>query len=413
MTAEQRSHTRAFLFADLRGYSAFTERHGDAAAADLIGRYRRVVREQIAVFDGAEIRTEGDSFYVVFDSVGDAVHAGLAIRDAVGQTDDGRGSSIRVGIGIHAGEARDGEHGIVSSAVNIAARVCAVAEPGEVLVTDTVRGLTRTALLVAYTPRGRRRLKGIAEPIALFRAESSAASSTMPARPPGRAALPIAIAGGLAAAAVVVALVASRGGVGGNVLPPASTSASPAVSGTAAATETHDLSRFNDPGPFPNANEMALRDQLLSSVADRCERADPDDTPLFHFLPEEGYPQSTYPLRNRAGLDCLVDGIRVQYWQAVGSGGSSAHIGFASDLFFNTVRRLSLTSGDCATQSQVHEPWEAGAHTGTLLCYVGTDGPVIAWTFEEENVYATARLRNGSSSELYAWWLDTGRLLGR
>jgi class 3 adenylate cyclase len=409
MTTEQRARTRAFLFADLRGYSAFTERHGDAAAADLIGRYRRLVREQIAAFDGAEIRTEGDSFYVVFDSVGDAVHAGLAIRDAVGQADDGRGAPIRVGIGIHAGEARDGEQGIVSSAVNIAARVCAIAEPGEVLVSETVRGLTRTALLVGYTPHGRRRLKGIAEPIALFRAESSAASGTVPVPRPRRAPWPIAVGGGLAAAAVVVALVASRGGAEGEPSPSGSTVTSPAASAAA----THDLSRFSDPGPFPNANETALRDQLLSSVGDRCERADPDDTPLFHFLPEEGYPQSTYPLRNRAGLDCLVDGIRVQYWQAVGSGGSSAHIGFASDLFFNTVRRLSLTSGDCATQSQVHEPWEAGAHDGRLLCYVGTDGPVIAWTFDEQNIYATARLRSGSSSELYTWWLDTGRLLGR
>ena len=61
--ASGRSQTRGFLSADLRGYSAFTERHGDQAARELLSRYRRSVRKVIASFDGAEIRTEGDSFY--------------------------------------------------------------------------------------------------------------------------------------------------------------------------------------------------------------------------------------------------------------------------------------------------------------------------------------------------------------
>src|SRR6185436_12316935 len=119
--------TRGFLFADLRGYSAFTERHGDQAAAELLGRYRELVRREIAAFHGAEVRTEGDSFYVVFDSVSESVQAAVAIRDAAAS--DAGSHPIRVGIGIHAGEATDGEQGIVSSAVNVAARVCAQADP--------------------------------------------------------------------------------------------------------------------------------------------------------------------------------------------------------------------------------------------------------------------------------------------
>ncbi|MBA2634856.1 MAG: diguanylate cyclase [Chloroflexi bacterium] len=65
--------TRGFLFADLRGYSAFTEQYGDQAARELLARYRRAVRDVISCTGGAEIRTEGDSFYVVFDSVSRAV----------------------------------------------------------------------------------------------------------------------------------------------------------------------------------------------------------------------------------------------------------------------------------------------------------------------------------------------------
>lgn len=409
MTPERRPRTRAFLFADLRGYSAFTERNGDDAAAELLGRYRRVVREQIAAFEGAEVRTEGDSFYVVFDSVGDAVSAALAIRDAAQQTDDGHGAPIQVGIGVHAGEARDGEEGIVSSAVNIAARVCAVAQPGEVLVTDTVRGLTRTALPVGFTPRGRRRLKGIPEPIALFSADAKARAASSRQRAPW----PVVVAGATAGVLVIVALASSRGGIGTATVPTASTSSSPAGPETPDAEATTDLSRFTDPGEFPNAAEEALLGQLLTTVRDRCERADPADTPIFRFSPDDGYGRTTYQLRTRAGLDCLVDGIRVQYWQASGSGAHQAHIGYASDLVLNTAQRLSLTAGDCATQGSVYGPWEAGAHAGSVLCYVASDGAVIAWSFDEENIYAIARLRNASSSEIYRWWLETGRLLGR
>lgn len=403
-----RPQTRAFLFADLRGYSAFTDRHGDEAAADLLGRYRRLVREQIAAFDGAEIRTEGDSFYVVFDSVGDAVNAALAIRDAAAKTHDGRGSPIRVGIGIHAGEARDGEQGIVSSAVNVAARVCSVAEPGEVLVTDTVRSLTRTALPVGFTPRGRRRLKGIAEPIALFRAEPAAETG-----PNGRVApWSLALAGAIGVGVLLVAVATSRGG-GVAATPAATTRTSAGASGTSPSPSANDLSRYTDPGEYPNAAESELLDRLLARVSERCERADTDDLPIFYFnVSAADYPRAREALRTRAGLDCLVGGVRVHYWQASGTGGYQAHIGFASDLLLNTAQRLSLSEGDCAEASRVYGPWQFGAHAGLLLCYVASDGAVINWTFDEENIYASARLREGGSSELYRWWLDTGRLLG-
>ena len=71
--------TRGFLFADLRGYTDFVEQRGAAAAAELLTQYRALAREAIGQFGGAEIKTEGDSFYVVFDSVSSAVRCGLAI----------------------------------------------------------------------------------------------------------------------------------------------------------------------------------------------------------------------------------------------------------------------------------------------------------------------------------------------
>src|ERR671919_318689 len=73
------SITRGFLFADLRGYTDFVDTHGASAAASLLSRYRALARAAIARYDGAEIKTEGDSFYVVFGSVSDAVRCGLAL----------------------------------------------------------------------------------------------------------------------------------------------------------------------------------------------------------------------------------------------------------------------------------------------------------------------------------------------
>ncbi len=165
--------TRGFVFADLRGYTAYVEEHGDGDAARLLDAYRRLVRDVVRRYNGAEIRTEGDSFYLVFPSASDAVRCGLAIVTAAAAAEvQHPDQAIRVGIGVHAGESTETAEGYVGSAVNIAARVCAEAAAGEVLVTDTVRGLTRTSGDIAFTPRGSRTLKGISEPVVVFAATS-------------------------------------------------------------------------------------------------------------------------------------------------------------------------------------------------------------------------------------------------
>ena len=166
--------TRGFLFADLRGYTDFVEQRGAAAAAELLTRYRALAREAIGRFGGAEIKTEGDSFYVVFDSVSSAVRCGLAITAAALAEEE----PIRVGVGIHAGETIETDGGYVGSPVNIAARICAQAGPGEVWVSETVRALTMSLLPVRFKSRGRRQLKGIGDPIELFAVEEAADGGT-------------------------------------------------------------------------------------------------------------------------------------------------------------------------------------------------------------------------------------------
>jgi len=160
---------RCFLFADLRGYTAFVERAGNAAGAALLEDYLSVTRAAVAQHQGAEIKTEGDGFYAVFPSASGAILCGLDIvRGAAEVSADRPERPIRVGVGINAGEAVETPEGFVGSAVNVAARVCATASAGEVLVTGTVRGIAQASIPVGFASRGRRRLKGVADPVDLF-----------------------------------------------------------------------------------------------------------------------------------------------------------------------------------------------------------------------------------------------------
>ena len=122
--------THGFLFADLRGYTHLVDTRGAVEASHLLGRYRAIVREVVAHHGGAEIKTEGDSFYVVLPSASAALRCGLDILLACMEPSDGA-EAIDLGIGIHAGESVAHEGGFVGSAVNIAARICALAAAGE------------------------------------------------------------------------------------------------------------------------------------------------------------------------------------------------------------------------------------------------------------------------------------------
>jgi class 3 adenylate cyclase len=157
-----RPEPRTFLFADLRGYTAYVERAGDAAATRLLRTYRTLVRRAVSAEGGVEIKTEGDSFYVVCESSVAAVRCAVAIQRAAARQ---RSAPLAIGIGIHTGETTPFDGQYVGSAVNIAARLAAAAGGGEILVSETVRALIRTALPLPFADRGGLALKGIAESV--------------------------------------------------------------------------------------------------------------------------------------------------------------------------------------------------------------------------------------------------------
>ncbi len=199
------SHFRGHLFADLRGSTAFTQRAGNAAGAELVTRFRQMVRDEVGSHSGAEVKTEGDAIYVVFPSASTAVMCGLAlVENAEIASREHPEVPIHIGVGIHAGEAIEvAEGGYIGTAVNLAARVCAVAEAGEVLVTGTVREVSQGSVPVTFVPRGKRRFKGINEQVDLWRVVAEGTLVHAQSRVDRRLLVPLIGALGIAAALIL------------------------------------------------------------------------------------------------------------------------------------------------------------------------------------------------------------------
>ena len=172
MRKAEKTVTRAFLFSDLRGYTDFVEARGDATAALLLREYRGLVRAAVARHHGAEVKTEGDSFYVAFESALAALECAVAIhRAAQAHNETKPDAPIRIGMGLHVGETVPYDDQFVGGAVNVAARLAAKAKAGELVVSDTFRGLVRTGQRYAMQDLGPQRLKGVTERLRAWKVE--------------------------------------------------------------------------------------------------------------------------------------------------------------------------------------------------------------------------------------------------
>ena len=150
------------LFTDLAGSTEHLVRTGDRLWEATLEAHRTVVRQALARHRGREIDTAGDGFLAVFSLPSDALRCADEVRwDAAAQ-------GLNVRAGLHAGEVNVQPTGIFGVAVHVAARVAAQAQPGEVLLTETVQTLTMGSELEAETA-GEYRLKGIPGIWHLFR----------------------------------------------------------------------------------------------------------------------------------------------------------------------------------------------------------------------------------------------------
>jgi class 3 adenylate cyclase/ABC-type oligopeptide transport system substrate-binding subunit/streptogramin lyase len=202
---------RTFLIADVRGYTRYTQQHGDEAAAALASAFAELVGEAVAAHDGRVIELRGDEALVTFDSARQALQAALAVQEAVTDRELPRG----VGIGIDAGEAVPVGKGYRGGALNMAARLCSLAGPGEVLASEAVVHLARAVPGVRYLQGRVERLKGIPQPVRVVEIvpqESAVALLRSVTRRLRGRRWPIAVAAGAAAlAGIAIVLVLLRG----------------------------------------------------------------------------------------------------------------------------------------------------------------------------------------------------------
>jgi ABC-type oligopeptide transport system substrate-binding subunit/class 3 adenylate cyclase/predicted Ser/Thr protein kinase len=152
---------RTFLFADIRGYTSYTAEHGDEAGAALATRFADVAEQVLTGQHGRLIQLRGDEVLVVFDSARQALRAALDLQARLAEEELPRG----VGVGLDAGEAVRVADGYRGGALNLAARLCAIAGPGEILATETVMRLAGAVDGIRAGARRDERLKGFAEPV--------------------------------------------------------------------------------------------------------------------------------------------------------------------------------------------------------------------------------------------------------
>jgi YVTN family beta-propeller protein len=153
---------QTFLIADIRGYTRFTQDHGDEAATDLAAKFASLARDGVGRHGGRIIELRGDEALAIFDSPRQALRAAVDLQDRfLEETETQPELPLGVGIGVDAGEAVAFEEGYRGGALNLAARLCGIAGPGEILASLEVIHFARQIPGINYIPRGRARLKGL------------------------------------------------------------------------------------------------------------------------------------------------------------------------------------------------------------------------------------------------------------
>jgi class 3 adenylate cyclase len=153
------------VFTDIVDSTATLERIGDLAWRERLLTHNAALRQVIDEFRGREVTTTGDGFLAIFDGATKAVRCGAAMIAAA------KREGVEIRVGIHTGEVEQIAGNVRGVAVHTAARVLALASPGEVLVSETTQQLSEGAGL-RYEDAGRHPLKGLTGERQLYRLAS-------------------------------------------------------------------------------------------------------------------------------------------------------------------------------------------------------------------------------------------------
>jgi len=176
--------TVTFLFTDIEGSTRLERALGSAAWARVVARHDHLLRDAIEGAGGMVVKTEGDAFFAAFESPVDAASAAVAAQRAVAAESWPDGGQLRIRMGLHIGEGRlredragdDDVQDYVGIDVNYAARIAAVGNGGQIVLSDPLVAVLRPRLAEAPALRdvqladeGLRAVKDFEEPARLHR----------------------------------------------------------------------------------------------------------------------------------------------------------------------------------------------------------------------------------------------------
>jgi predicted ATPase/class 3 adenylate cyclase len=174
--------TVTFLFTDIENSTRLMQEMGDRYPAAQTAHHE-MLRAAFQSHEGHELRTEGDSFFCVFASAIDACQAAAAAQRSLSSYAWENGQALRVRIGLHTGEAPLVGNEYIGLDVHQAARVAGAAHGGQVVISDTTRGLVEGNLKPGLKVRdlGMHRLKDLAQPERLYQLVIEGLQESFPA----------------------------------------------------------------------------------------------------------------------------------------------------------------------------------------------------------------------------------------
>ena len=169
MPSERTPSVLTFLFTDIVGSTSMTDALGDEGAQEIVRMHNSLVRTEVARAGGSEVKTMGDGFMIAFESVSAALNCAVSIQRTITQhNNDNPTREFTVRMGLNAGEAIQEEEDFFGAAVIVAARINALAEAGEILVSEAVKQLAQGMRGIEFKAKGEFNLKGLREAYRLY-----------------------------------------------------------------------------------------------------------------------------------------------------------------------------------------------------------------------------------------------------
>jgi class 3 adenylate cyclase len=391
---------RTFLIADIRGYSRFTEEYGDEAAARLAAKFADLARDGIEMRGGILVEIRGDEALAVFESARQAIRAAMDLQAMFSnETDADSDLPLRVGIGIDSGEAIAVGEGFRGAALNVAARLSALAHGDEVLTSAGTARLAGRLPGLRYVDRGEAKLKGIDGPTHVMRIAWE--DEKEPSRWVFFFGSPASKKMGWRLGAVVALIAAATAGAvvyltGGN----------DKVNPAAANTNTETASTSVEVEPTVPAGQPVLAALVPEPAWDTCQ---------IQSVPDPGADETAVCVQPADVTQRMPD-----RWQiSVYPDEKSLHAAYET---IRETHDIARDQGACnglswgGEDSGQHGPVRPG---GRKLCYFEGDDAVMVWMHEKRgqpdhrDVLGIAREGGSDHAGLYLWWRPWHHRIGK